>query len=140
LSIRIFYEETEFRLKGWRKTVRIIKEVIGSEQLISGDLNFIITNDTILREINNRFLGHDYYTDVITFNNSNGTLINGEVYISIDTVRINANNYEVSLNNEVNRVILHGVLHLIGLDDKTEQEKVVMRNSEDNWLRRLEEE
>ncbi len=140
MSIRIFYEETEFRLKGWRKTVRIIKEVIGSEQLISGDLNFIITNDTILREINNRFLGHDYYTDVITFNNSNGTLINGEVYISIDTVRINANNYEVSLNNEVNRVILHGVLHLIGLDDKTEQEKVVMRNSEDNWLRRLEEE
>jgi probable rRNA maturation factor len=134
LSIRIYYDETGFRFRGWKKTVKILEKVIEKEQKISGDLNFIITNDRNLREINIEFLEHDYYTDVVTFNYNNGNLINGEVYISLDRVKENRLNYNVSLNNELLRVVIHGVLHLVGYDDSSEEERDEMRRMEDYWM------
>lgn len=137
MSIKIFYDNTNFRIRSWRKVARILEEVISKEGKISGDLNFIITNDEDLKKINVQFLEHDYYTDVITFNYNEKNLINGEVYISLDTVKENAVNYNVSLNEEIKRVVIHGVLHLAGYDDKTEVLRRKMSGLEDYWLERL---
>jgi rRNA maturation RNase YbeY len=134
LNIRIFYDNTSFRVKEWRKLKNVIVRVIRNEKRISGDLSFIITDDGNLRNLNIQFLEHDYNTDVITFDYNDGKIINGEVYISIDTVKLNAANYKVSLSNEMNRVILHGILHLLGYDDKSENDKLLMRKMEDLCL------
>ena len=134
MNIRIFYDETNFRLNCWRKTVRIIKEVITKEHKISGDLSFILTNDKTVKEINIQFLNHNFNTDVITFNYNTGNIISGEIYISLDTVAKNAINYNVSFKSEVLRVMIHGVLHLLEYDDKSEKERAKMREMENFWL------
>jgi probable rRNA maturation factor len=134
LKIQIFYDEVDFRIKNWRKIKKLVEKVISDEERIPGDLNFIVTDDESLKSINIQFLKHNYFTDVICFSDSIEGVISGEIYISIDMVRKNSVNYKVSLNDEVIRVFVHGVLHLIGFDDKTEREKSRMRKKEDYWL------
>ena len=131
MKIGIYYENTGFRLKGSGKAKKIIEKVIRKQGRISDDLNFIFTDDETLRKINVQFLNHDYFTDVITFNYNVSNKIKGEVYISIDTVKLNSINYNVSLRNEVVRVMMHGILHLLGYDDKSDSDKEKMTIMED---------
>jgi len=134
LSIKVFYDSCSYRLRGKGALLEIIEKVIRKEGRVSGDLNFIFTDDDTLKKINVQFLKHDYYTDVITFNYNKKKRINGEIYISIDTVKINSVNYNVSLRSEVLRVMIHGVLHLLGYNDTSEEQKREMRAMEDMWL------
>ena len=98
-------------------------------------LNYIFCTDEYLREINIQFLKHKTYTDIITFNyNPSKTEIEGEIYISIDRVRENADTYKTDFLTELNRVMIHGVLHLLGYNDKNKSEKRAMREKEDSYL------
>lgn len=134
MSIRIFYDDTSFRYRGWRKAKKTLNQLILHEKKIPGDINIIVTTDIKLIEINRKFLEHDYYTDVITFNYNRENILNGEIYISADTVRKNAKEYKVSIFEEMKRVFIHGILHLSGYDDKTEAQKKIMKQMEDLWL------
>jgi rRNA maturation RNase YbeY len=137
LKIRIFYDLSAYKLKSGKKILRLIKKVIRNENKIPGDLNFIFTTDKELIKLNKEFLKHNYFTDVIAFENNDGKIINGEVYLSIDTVKRNANNYKVSLKEEVIRVMIHGTLHLCGYKDKKKNVKDEMTEIENKWLRKI---
>ncbi len=102
-----------------------------------GDLNFIFTSDNYLLEINKQYLQHDYYTDIITFDYCVENTISGDIYISIDRVKENALEYKQSFTQELHRVIIHGVLHLIGLNDHSDSEKKEMRNAENECLKKI---
>ena len=138
--ITFFSEETKFTLKSKRKYSSWLRAVAASFGKEIGELNYIFCSDDYLLEINRQSLGHDYYTDIITFDNSddyNGTgssfegKINGDIYISIDTVMANGDTYGEGFDSELKRVIVHGLLHIIGFDDVTpELEKEMHRQEE----------
>lgn len=134
-SIRFFSEEIPFKLKNPRKTTSWIKTVIKKEKRGLINLNYIFCDDEYLRGINNQFLNHDTYTDIVTFNyNPSVKEIEGEIYISIDRVAENAKTLGSDFDSELHRVMIHGVLHLIGYNDKTKSEKSLMRKKEDSYL------
>ena len=111
-----------------------IKNVIEKEGKNAGEINIILTSDEGLVNINVEFLGRDYYTDIITFDYSEDNIINGELYISVDRTKENAVKFEVDELRELLRVIIHGILHMIGYNDSTEDEKKEMRIAEEKYL------
>ena len=135
--IRFFNKDIKFTLTDKLLLKKWIKEVVFSYGNRVGDINIILCDDPSILEINNQFLGHDYYTDIITFDYTEGDTINGELYISIDTVRANAQEYGQSFPDELHRVIIHGILHLCGLDDHCDEDIKEMREAENLSLEKL---
>ena len=98
------------------------------------EIAYIFCSDQVILEMNRKYLQHDYYTDIITFDYSEHNTISGDIFISIDTVKSNAKEFEINFANELYRVIIHGILHLCGLKDATEEEKKMMRERENEAL------
>ncbi len=134
--INFFSENITYKLKDKRKIQKWIKLVIEGEKKKAGDINYIFCDDAFLGEMNIKYLNHDTLTDIITFNynEESENSINGDIYISIDRVKENSVEYNVPFNTELDRVIIHGVLHLLGFKDKTKADKKTMREKEDNSL------
>lgn len=129
-----FFSENNFELSNKDKIQTWLGRVIGSEGKVVGELTYVFCNDQQLLKLNKEFLNHDTLTDIITFDYSLGNEIHGEIYISTDRVEENAEEFEVSFMNELSRVMVHGILHLCGYKDKSEEEKNQMRNKENHYL------
>lgn len=112
-----------------------LKNVISSEKFTLGEVGYVFCDDEFLLRINQHFLQHDTYTDIITFPTSeDDRIISGEIYISVERVRENAAKQSLGFEKELHRVIVHGILHLMGYKDKEPEEKLVMRQKEDHYL------
>ena len=114
--------------------VKWLDEIVKPLGFVIGELSFIFCSDEYLKEINVKYLNHDFFTDVITFDYSKEKLLFGDVYVSTDRVKENAKTYSSSFNKELFRVIIHGVLHLCGFNDKTEEQKNLIRAKENEFL------
>ncbi len=126
--------ETLFNLNDTSIISDWIHKVISNEGLETGEINFIFCDDDYLLKLNVAFLDHDTLTDIISFDYTMGNLISGDVYISIPRVMDNASIFNTSFQNELHRVIIHGILHYCGYKDKSEDEKLIMRSKEDEYL------
>lgn len=134
-SIHFFYEDVKFRLKTVRNSKSWIKDVIRAEGKELDEINYVFCSDSFLAQLNIQYLQHNTFTDIITFNTAEGSdSIGGDIYISVDRVKENADIFKVSFDQELHRVIIHGVLHLLGYLDKTINQKRTMRKKEDAYL------
>jgi len=120
-----------------RKLNRWIKSVAAEYGFAVGHIQYIFCSDERELEVNRQFLGHDYYTDIITFDYSTPSTLNGDIFISLDTVRSNAETVGVSFDDELHRILIHGILHLTGQGDKTPETKVQMTAKEEKALQKL---
>ena len=134
-SINFFSEDIDFQLNDQATISNWVTKVIQNHQKIVGDINYIFCSDTYLHEINVSYLSHDTYTDIITFNQSTDELVTeADIYISIERVKENAGNFEVDFDHELRRVMIHGILHLLGFEDHSTEEKQEMRRMEEESL------
>ena len=117
-----------------RKVTRWIRSVAADYNFAVGNINYIFCSDERELEVNRQFLGHDYYTDVITFDYTSGKTLNGDIFISLDTVRSNAEMVGAPFEEELRRIIIHGMLHLTGQGDKTPETKAQMTEKEEKAL------
>ncbi|MDA8731266.1 rRNA maturation RNase YbeY [Flavobacteriaceae bacterium] len=129
-----FNSETSFTLKNQKKLVKWISDVISSEGFQVGEINYIFCNDSYLNKINQEFLNHDTFTDIISFDYTLGKEVGGDIFISIERVLENAEKFNEVFENELYRVMIHGVLHFMGYKDKTKKEKTLMRTKEDEKI------
>lgn len=131
-----FNYETDFSLTNENETSDWIFNCL-EEDFELGELNYIFCDDNYLHKLNVEFLQHDTLTDIISFDYTMGKLISGDIFISIQRVKENAQKFGVSFENELHRVIIHGVLHYMGYKDKTDNEKAIMRSRENECLAKL---
>jgi probable rRNA maturation factor len=129
-----FYSENDFELTDEAEVSNWISLEIAGRNLEEGEITYIFCDDDYLHKLNIQFLNHDTLTDIISFDNSLGTLVNGEIYISTERVADNAIEFQTAFSNELHRVIIHGVLHFCGLKDKSVQEAKIMRKAENDAL------
>lgn len=129
-----FYSENDFVLADHRKYEKWIERVIASEERKLEEISYIFCDDEYLLNLNEEFLKHDTYTDIITFDYSVGKILQGDIYISTDRVKENSDEFNVSFEEELRRVIIHGVLHLCGYKDKTKEQSLLMRQKEEEKM------
>lgn len=137
MAIRFHFEDIPVFSINKQNTTSWIKNTASLYGKKTGDINYIFCSDERILEINNQYLSHDYYTDIITFDYTENNSISGDLFISVDTISSNAEKYDVSFNEELYRVIIHGILHLCGQNDKTPSEQDEMTIKEnlalDEW-------
>jgi len=134
-SVRFFQEDSSYAIPHPRKTASWIKEVLQKERRPEAEINYIFCTDKYLAKLNKDFLNHSTLTDIITFDNSNGSeVLDADIYISIERVTENAAKFRNTFDDELHRVMIHGVLHLLGFKDKKPSEKALMRKKEDACL------
>jgi len=134
MAITFFNESVSFKLPNKLIIRNIIKTIAKDNQFKCGDINYIFCNDDYLLQINQKYLNHDYFTDIVTFNYNNLGSICGDMFISIDRVKENSELYKQKLDIEFVRVIFHGILHLVGFTDDTNEKKKIMRDKEDFYI------
>lgn len=132
--VNYYFEDTAFKLKAKTKIKNWLKLVAESEVYTLGSVSVIFCSDNYILDINQRFLQHDYFTDIITFDYSEGSKISGDLFISVDSVKENSIEYGTDFEDELHRVIVHGILHLIGYDDHTDEDIKIMRSKENYYL------
>ena len=129
-----FFSETVFSLQNPNEIARWISKIINDQKREEGEISYIFCDDQYLHKLNLEFLNHDSLTDIISFDNSLGDQINGDIFISIERVKENADIYKTNFEDELHRVIIHGILHYCGFNDKTKAEAALMRKKEDEAL------
>ena len=133
-SIHFHQEDIFFQIQNIKALRSWIANSIFKENKSVGQLSFIFCSDNYLLKINKKYLNHDFFTDVISFDHSEENHISGDIYISIDRVKENAKEFGYSLKDELHRIIIHGLLHLLGYSDKTQELKATMKEKEDFYL------
>jgi len=129
-----FFSETVFNLQNSKEVTRWISKIIANENREEGEISYIFCDDQYLHKLNVEFLNHNTLTDIISFDNSIGNQINGDIFISIERVKENTLIYDTVFEDELHRVIIHGILHYCGFNDKTKKDADLMRKKEDEAL------
>lgn len=132
--ISYFFEDTKFIFKGKTLNNKWLKLVAESEIKRIGQISIIFCSDNYILDINQKYLQHDYFTDIITFDYCEGDKLSGDLFISVDSVKENSIEYSTDFNEELNRVMVHGLLHLIGYDDHSDEDIALMRRKENYYL------
>lgn len=134
-EIHFFEEDISFQLSKKDRIIGWLSSISQSENHQIDEINYIFCSDEYLLQINQQYLNHDYYTDIITFDNSDSqNTLYADIFISIDRVRDNADQLDIPFKKELHRVLVHGLLHLLGYTDKTNDDKILMRQKEDTCL------
>lgn len=132
-----FNYETKFQLENETDISKWISSVISSEKFKEGDISYVFCDDDYLLKLNIKFLNHNTLTDIISFDDTIGKILHGDIFISVERVKENAENFNVSFQEELNRVMVHGILHYCGYKDKTKTDSKTIRSKENFYISQL---